>query len=228
MQAPRLNVGYVGKPDLVDDLKRVGHHVEFIRDRDVAPYDLIVIDEIGWAVSTIAEGLAGTARRGQMVLHTALGYGVQVLDPFEVKGAVVMNAHRVWRNHWVGSAADEVGESVLNLLISEIGGNLNMIEDSQRPAILAGERMRAMNLQVNRDAFEILRDHIPSMLNDVDEFWGPPGEPTADGMEVHEVEPIYNAIEDPNAAVLFAALERRFAARHNRTDTEMWAMGKWS
>lgn len=227
MPAPRLHVGYMGKTDLADELARVGHRTTPITGGEsLEPFDLIVIEQVWWAIPVLAEGMSQRIRKGQMVLHTAVEVGVQALDPFEVNGAIVMAAHRVWKNYWVTSAADDVGESVVNLLISEIGGNVTLIEDRQRPAIKAAERMRALSYEVSMDAYNILRRNIRAIEPDAVEFWGPEDEPMADTIDVDELESIYGAIESTDIATLYAALERRYASRNKLADQELWALGK--
>ena len=75
------------------------------------------------------------ARPRQMFLHTALEEGQQLLYDVETSHAITMCAHNIFDNVWVTSAADELGETVVGLLITEIGGVSLRINDQARPLI---------------------------------------------------------------------------------------------
>ena len=229
MPTPRLTVGLFGGDDLAEPLERAGHIVREINgDGDHLEVDLIVLELEGRVLETVVHEWVTEVRRGQMVLHTAVEFGPQVLDPLEIQGAIVMAAHRVWKNFWVGSAADEVGESVLSLLIPEMGGNLTIVEDHQRPAIMAGKQMLSLVDEARLDAFDLLCKAVPALTLENDDYWLLPdqGHPTADN--VNFLEEMYGVIEDPSIASLFVELVRRRAVRRGGADKLRWAEQKRS
>ena len=227
MTQPRLTIGVLGDKETVELFERGGHTVRQINgDGDHLDVDMIVLDVPGVPLEVMVDRWLGEVRRGQLVLHTSLEYGVQVLDPLEVQGAIVMAAHRVWKDFWVASAADEIGESVLSLLIPEMGGNLTMIEDSQRPAIMAGKRMLKLVDVARQDAFSLLAQALPAVELEVDEYWTLPGEGQNLQVNVPQLEQMYQTIEDPGVGRLFVELVRREASRSSATAVELWAMEK--
>ena len=227
MTQPRLTIGVLGDKETVELFERGGHTVRPINgDGDHLDVDMIVLDVPGVPLEVMVDRWLGEVRRGQLVLHTSLEYGVQVLDPLEVQGAIVMAAHRVWKDFWVASAADEIGESVLSLLIPEMGGNLTMIEDSQRPAIMAGKRMLKLVDVARQDAFSLLAQALPAVELEVDEYWTLPGEGQNLQVNVPQLEQMYQTIEDPGVGRLFVELVRREASRSSATAVELWAMEK--
>ena len=227
MTQPRLTIGVLGDKETVELFERGGHTVRPINgDGDHLDVDMIVLDVPGIPLEVMVDRWLDEVRRGQLVLHTSLEYGVQVLDPLEVQGAIVMAAHRVWKDFWVASAADEVGESVLSLLIPEMGGNLTMIEDSQRPAIMAGKRMLKLVDVARQDAFSLLAQALPAVELEFDEYWTLPGEGQNLQVNVPQLEQMYQTIEDPGVGRLFVELVRREASRSSATAVELWAMEK--
>lgn len=227
MTQPRLTVGVLGDRETAELFERAGHTARQINgDGDHLDVDMIVLDAPGVPLDVMVDQWLGQVRRGQLVMHTSLEYGVQVLDPLEVQGAIVMAAHRVWKDFWVASAADEVGESVLSLLIPEMGGNLTMIEDSQRPAIMAGKRMLKLVDVARQDAFTLLTQAVPAIELGLDECWSLPGEGQNLQVDVPHLEQMYHTIEDPSIGRLFVELVRRQASRTGAAAVELWAMGK--
>lgn len=227
MTQPRLTIGVLGDKETVELFERGGHTVRPINgDGDHLDVDMIVLDVPGIPLEIMVDRWLDEVRRGQLVLHTSLEYGVQVLDPLEVQGAIVMAAHRVWKDFWVASAADEVGESVLSLLIPEMGGNLTMIEDSQRPAIMAGKRMLKLVDVARQDAFSLLAQALPAVELEFDEYWTLPGEGQNLQVNVPQLEQMYQTIEDPGVGRLFVELVRREASRSSAAAVELWAMEK--
>lgn len=227
---PRLTVGALGSSSgLAAGLARAGHAVRQVGSpEDIEAVDAVVLDrdDTSW-VRESAEALALYARPRQMFIHTALLGGAQLFDAVEVRGAIVMAAHNVVGAHWVTSAADELGETVIGLLIAEVGGTCHPIPDNARPRIAAAQRLTALEATVRRDAFELLRAALPAADAFEDEFASAePGSPGAAAPE--ELERMRATIDDPGTARLFADLERRRAERVGDAEAELWAISKTS
>ena len=163
---PRLLVGAVfGVSPLAERFERAGHTVRALDiEQDpgaVAHVDLVLLDGPSADIRTACEILADHARPRQMFLHTALDEGQQLLDDVEVAQAITMCAHNIFDNVWVTSAADELGETVVGLLIAEIGGVSLRINDDARPAIAAAQELRAMEAVIRDDAQAILAEAVP-------------------------------------------------------------------
>ena len=115
MRAPRMRVGVYGDSrmsSLPDLLSQVGHDVSYM-DYDPTPpafeeLDMVVLEVRDPLLEPAIERLAERARRGQIFIHTSLQHGVQVMDPLEVTGAVVIAMGELSPTRWaVFSSAKE-------------------------------------------------------------------------------------------------------------------------
>lgn len=213
MGGPRLRVWASESGKLASELARVGHTVTVDTPvAEAANNDLLLID----ATPSLISSLEPHVRRGQMVLHTSLRDGVQVLDPLEVRGAVVMAAHHIFDDFWVTAAADELGDATVNLLISEIGGSPVPVTDEQRPTLMAAQRLRALEYEVRLDAYNLLRDVIPGLAVKADDFIHGADRPYAYPEDAATLEMIRAAFADPAARELYEGLEGRRQARTGR------------
>lgn len=229
--APRLLIGNVaGGHALATSLERAGHTVVAV-DADADPgaiqhVDLVLMggDE-AWVEGSV-DKLAPYARPRQMFLHSALGRGAQLLDAVEVNHAIVMCAHNLFADVWVTSAADEVGETVVGLLVAEMGGINVPVADADRPVLMAAQHLRALEATVRQDAWEL----IGSVIADAeavraDFFDAPAGPPPPAGPA--QLNRTADAIADPAVRRLFVDLARRSAERAGDTAGELWAYSKY-
>lgn len=227
---PRLTIGAVGGVGAFSwALERAGHRLRPIgldAPEDITHVDLVVLDgdDVEWLAESV-DTLAPHVRPRQMMIHTALLEGAQLLDAAETRGAVVMAAHNIFANRWVTSAADELGETVIGLLIAEIGGSNYPIADSARPVAAAALQLMAMEHTVRFDALELLRTAVGA----ADAFEGDlvdvnPDAPRNLGPAV--MERMHRAIAEPATARLFADLTRRLAERSGDAEVELWAISK--
>lgn len=217
MHAPRLRVWASHGSTLADELARVGHAVTADAPAaEAANNDLVLIDAPAPHTPAVIAELEPHIRHGQMVLHTLLGEGVQILDPLEVRGAVVMAAHHIFDDFWVTAAADELGEATVNLLISEIGGSPVPVADEQRPTLMAAQRLRALEYEVRLDAYNLLRGVIPGIAVKADDFIHGAERPYAYPEDAATLETIRSAFADPAARELYEGLEGRRQARTGR------------
>lgn len=229
--APRLLIGNVaGGHALATSLERAGHTVVAV-DADADPgaiqhVDLVLMggDE-AWVEGSV-DTLAPYARPRQMFLHSALGRGAQLLDAVEVNHAIVMCAHNLFADVWVTSAADEVGETVVGLLVAEMGGINVPVSDADRPVLMAAQHLRALEATVRQDAWEL----IGSVIADAeavraDFFDAPAGPPPPAGPA--QLNRTADAIADPAVRRVFVDLARRSAERAGDTAGELWAYSKY-
>ncbi|WP_087117489.1 hypothetical protein [Corynebacterium urinipleomorphum] len=215
MHAPRLQVWASHGSTLADELARVGHAVTVDAPvAEAANNDLLLIDGNDPShTPALITALEPHVRHGQMVLHTLLGEGVQLLDPLEVHGAVVMAAHHIFDDIWVTAAADELGDATVSLLISEIGGSPIPVHDAQRPVLMAAQRLRALEYEVRLDAYKLLRGEIPGIEVKADEFLYGAERPYLYPQSPEAIETMRSAIADPEARELYEGLERRAGRR---------------
>lgn len=192
----------------------------------VAHVDLVLLDGPSADIRTACEILADHARPRQMFLHTALDEGQQLLDDVEVAQAITMCAHNIFDNVWVTSAADELGETVVGLLIAEIGGVSLRIDDASRPLIAAAQELRAMESVVRDDVLELLTQAVPGFESVAQQFLAAP--PAQRGAHTPaELERLVRALPDAGTRRLFVDLVRRRGEVDGDTDTELWAIHKY-
>ncbi|WKD58156.1 Rossmann-like domain protein [Corynebacterium capitovis DSM 44611] len=215
---PRLRVGFIGCSHFADALARAGHHARELRDpAEAREVDVVVLDgdEAEW-VRGIVEKLVPHLAARQMLVHTCLEEGVQLLDDAELAGAIVMAAHSLDGALWATDAADEVGQAVVDLLVAEAGGTSVSLDREQRLAAAAGKRLEALASVASIDAAELAsRAGVQS--------W----EPVLPARRSPaDLERLWAAIGDPGAARLFAQLERRGAELRGDAEIELWAIAK--
>lgn len=229
--APRLLIGNVaGGHVLATSLERAGHTVVAV-DADADPgaiqhVDLVLMggDE-AWVEGSV-DKLAPYARPRQMFLHSALGRGAQLLDAVEVNHAIVMCAHNLFADVWVTSAADEVGETVVGLLVAEMGGINVPVSDADRPVLMAAQHLRALEATVRQDAWELIGSVIADAEAVRAEFFdAPAGPPPPAGPA--QLNRTADAIADPAVRRVFVDLARRSAERSGDTAGELWAYSKY-
>ncbi len=228
---PRLVVGAIfGETALAVKLAHAGHEVITIDVADdpgaIAHVDLVLLDGESDAVRWGVEKLQTYARPRQMFLHTALDAGTQLLDDVETNHAIVMCAHNLFGEVWVCSAADEVGETVVGLLIAEIGGVNLPINDADRPVIVAAQRLRALENVVRFDAYDLLKASVPGVEVFSDELLN--AAPSAlQSVSTAELDQIAAGIADPGVFRLFVDLQRRQGEQTLSTEVELWAFEKY-
>ena len=225
--APTLLAGAIGNAcGLADDLERAGHTVRPLDLADpglIAHVDLVLIDVASPAeVRSIAARLAPYARPRQMFLHTALLGGAQLLDDVETARAIVMCAYRLHDRTWLTSAADELGEGVVAMLVAESGGAAVPIADSARPRISAAQELRAAQRTLLIDAHQLLTSAIPNLPALGDE---PAGE--GPGLDPATADLLLDAIDDPGVRRAFVDMQRRGAEQARDAAMQVWAMDKY-
>ncbi|WP_257159699.1 6PGD fold domain-containing protein [Corynebacterium cystitidis] len=225
MSAPRLNVGVIGGQTLANELESAGHTITCgIDPDDSGLFDLVVID-VDEGLEQVAEAIAPHARHGQMYLHTSLEAGVQVLDPIEVSGAIVLAAHDIGDNKWLTAATDELGETIIELLVGEFGGTSIPVSDAQRLTIRTALEYHDLAVEMHHDARAMLVDTLdnPELAEVLIPADSSPLRPI---VAVEEYDQMHRTIADTGRAHMFASLVRRHAELRNNQDLELWAISQ--
>lgn len=230
MRPPRMTAGVLA--DETDDvelghrLAAAGHEVEWLDDpAEVVDKELVVVSVTEAALPEVVEALSLRARRGQIFVHTQPGHGVQIFDPLELSGAIVLAAYPLNERIWATSAADELGETIVELIVGEIGGQSLVIPDGQRARLAAALTYLGFIGTVRNDAFVLLAEALGNeekALEIADEASGERALPAVTGDA--GVSAQQRAIEDPGTARSFRELARRAAEQTGAQDVELWAI----
>ncbi|ALC06783.1 hypothetical protein CDES_12165 [Corynebacterium deserti GIMN1.010] len=231
MQAPRLRIGIVTGQggastglSIADALEAVGHHVQRVEEyREITEFELIVIDAPD--VASIATELSAFSRRGQMFLHTSLVHDITVMDPLETSGAIVMSAHPIGQDRWVASAVDELGETIVGLLVGEMGGTIIDVPDARRAQLAAALTYAGFMATLQRDAMYFLDELLGDIAisSDIVDAAAHDFQPLP---ELSAITAQYDAIDHPGRQRLFRDLARRQAEISRAQDIELWAIQK--
>ncbi|QPK79505.1 hypothetical protein G7Y31_01990 [Corynebacterium lizhenjunii] len=128
-----MRIATVGGSALAYVLLNSGH--ELVEDLDSA--ECIILQADHDELPTLVEEVAPHVSKGDIVIHTSLTHGPQVLDPVEVRGAVVASAAQLRPDTWGVEALDEVGLTVAQVLISDSGGNVIELSGDTRGPLIA-------------------------------------------------------------------------------------------
>lgn len=232
MRAPRLSVGvFADETDDVDlgpRLSSVGHRVEHFEDvADAHQYELVVISVSDDRLEDVTEAMSARARQGQIFLHTSVGRGIQVFDSLETSGAMVCAAYPLTDDLWAVGAADELGETIVELLVGELGGQALLIPDTQRLRLAAALTYLGFAATVRNDAFTMLSEALGNEEKSLEVVGGLEGErPLGAVVGAAGIAAQASAIDEPGRARAFRQLARRAAEQTGAHDVEFWAMGQ--
>ncbi|MDY6050456.1 MAG: hypothetical protein SPI77_07935 [Corynebacterium sp.] len=135
-------------------LTRAGHTVA---PDSVRESELLLLTASGAELRADVAALESTIRRGQIVVHTDPAQGVQVLDPLEVHGAIPVAIAQVVGMFFV-TALDELGQTVGQLLATDMKGASVPVEEGDRPLLARVERDVAQVRAGIADARRIITD----------------------------------------------------------------------
>ncbi|APT93278.1 hypothetical protein CPHO_10685 [Corynebacterium phocae] len=171
---------------------------------------ILAVDEGG--ISRVTQALEPDLRRAHIVIHTCLSTGVQVLDNLETLGVVVAAISPVSGNRWVVSAADELGLTIAQLILGEMGAQGCEIPDAERGLLAAQVAYAKMTRSIALAAQEAVR----GLLDEDND-----GDPLIGGRGVMAAFP---HIGDPSLRRAYLAAASRYAEIHGDPSLEMWAL----
>ena len=229
MRAPRMRVGVYGDSrtsSLPDQLGNVGHDVSYM-DYDPSPpafddLDMVVLEVRDPLLEPAVEKLAARARRGQIFIHTSLQHGVLVMDPLEVTGAVVIALGELSPTRWAVTTVDELGDTIAELLLGELGASAVPCTDEERVRLAAAVTYVEAVKSLELDAIRLLGD----VVGDIQE---------ADDIaasrrrlvrlpEVATLRAQWQSVDNPGQARAFRQVLRRVAETQHNQDAELWAI----
>lgn len=229
MCAPRMRVGVYGDSrtsSLPDLLSKVGHDVAYM-DYDPAPpefeeLDMVVLEVRDPLLEPAIERLAERARRGQIFIHTSLQHGVLIMDPLEVTGAVVIALGELSPTRWAVSTVDELGDTIAELLLGELGASAVPCSDEERVRLAAAiTYIEAVNA-LGWDARRMLGDALGDLqeADDIAAHRGSLGRLP----DIGSLRTQWQSIDNPGQARAFRQVLRRVAETQHNQDAELWAI----
>lgn len=229
MRAPRMRVGVYGDSQtssLPDLLSKVGHDVSYM-DYDPSPpafedLDLVLLEVRDTLLESAIERLAERARRGQIFIHTSLQHGVLIMDPLEVTGAVVIALGELSPTRWAVTTLDELGDTIAELLLGELGASGVRCLDEDRVRLAAAityvEAVNSLHWDAVRMLGELVGDtqEAEDIAASRDRL---PRLPDAASLRAQ-----WQAIDNPGQARAFRQVVRRVAETHRNQGIELWAI----
>ena len=151
---------------------------------------------------------------GLIVFHTCLSRGVQVLDPLETRGCVVAALAPFAHMRWAVTTLDELGETVVELNITEFRGEAVALSDAERPPFAArayyAEMLRRLHISAAVDAHFLSPSEEPPLVGE--------------DMDTEEIIAAYRGATDPGLRRSYVEVARRLGEVDGREELEMWAL----
>lgn len=194
-------------------LEWAGHTVEQIEDpAQLGRFDALILAVTAGELEKAVEDAAKHVRPRQIVIHTSLLAGVEALDELETRGCVTIAAAPLGDSYAVGTL-DEVSETVIGLLLSEIHQTSETVSEAQRAERAArlyyAEMLRVLHCRAMLAAKII--DDFPSHVPKVD---------TGDIIDA------YPAARELGLARNYRDVARMVGEQEKIEELELWALRK--
>lgn len=194
-------------------LEMAGHTIEKLEDpAQLDRFDALILA----ATARELEGAVGDVekhvRPRQIVIHTSLLAGVEALDELETRGCVTIAAAPLGDSYAVGTL-DEVAETVISLLLSEIHQTAETVPEAQRAERAA--RLYYAEMLGVLSAWASLEAKI------IEDFMGSDFELDAD-----DIIAAYPAAVELGMARNYRDVARMVGEKKNMEELELWALRK--
>ena len=219
MRPPRMRVALFGRSlagfTLANAMERAGHEVQMLSDpAELASFEALIIAVGDARLEATVELLEPHVHHGLIVFHTCLSRGVQVLDPLETRGCVVAALAPFAHMRWAVTTLDELGETVVELNITEFRGEAVALSDAERPSFAArayyAEMLRRLHISASVDArFLPSAEEKPMVGED---------------MDTEEIIAAYRGATDPGLRRSYVEVARRLGEVDGLEELEMWAL----
>ena len=181
---------------------------------ELASFEALIIAVGDARLEATVELLEPHVHHGLIVFHTCLSRGVQVLDPLETRGCVVAALAPFALMRWAVTTLDELGETVVELNITEFRGEAVALSDAERPSFAArayyAEMLRRLHISAAVDArFLPSAEEKPMVGED---------------MDTEEIIAAYRGATDPGLRRSYVEVARRLGEVDGREELEMWAL----
>ena len=217
MPAPRMRVAVWGSSragiNFAHRLEMAGHTIEYLEDpAELGRFDALILA----ATARELEGAVGDVekhvRPKQIVIHTSLLAGVEALDELETRGCLTIAAAPLGDSYAVGTL-DEVAETVIGLLLSEIHQTAETVPAAQRAE-------RAARLYY-AEMLGVLSAWASVEAKIIEDFMGSDFELDAD-----DIIAAYPAAVELGMARNYRDVARMVGEKKNMEELELWALRK--
>ena len=219
MRPPRMRVALFGRSlagfTLANSMERAGHEVQMLSDpAELSAFEALIIAVGDTRLEATVELLEPHVHRGLIAFHTCLSRGIQVLDPLETRGCVVAALAPFAPMRWAVTTLDELGETVVELNITEFRGEAVALSDAERPPFAAracyAEMLRRLHVSAAVDALFVSPSEEPPLVGE--------------DMDTEEIIAAYRGATDPGLRRSYVEVARRLGEVDGREDLEMWAL----
>ncbi|WPF65858.1 MULTISPECIES: hypothetical protein [unclassified Corynebacterium] len=183
---------------------------------------------LGVSARELPEAVAQIAphtRPHHIVLHVVPGESLEPLTPVKEVGAVVGSLVPLWPGRWAVEYTDELGKTVLELLVKELGGVAVLVSGERRAALATGLSWSRFARDVAEEANRTMRAAVEGTIVSSEIDLEQRDTRTIPALaEAPDLVRQLTGIVDPGRARIFAQLARRAAERDGREEVELWAM----
>lgn len=208
-----------GGMGLAQLMECAGHTVEELEDpQQLDGYQALILGVGEQQLERSISAVEPHVHDRLIVIHTCLSRGVQVLDPLETRGCVVIAAAPTGfapngAETWLVSTLDELGETIAELILGENQATAVMLADAARPAHAARIYYAAMLLRLSVIAVrETGLDEDPAVP--FPHLWG----------DSADIIAAFRGIEEPGLRRAYRDVARRVGEVFQMHDLELWAL----
>ena len=217
MPAPRMRVAVWGDSragiNFARRLEMAGHTIEHLEDpAQLDRFDALILA----ATARELEGAVGDVekhvRPKQIVIHTSLLAGVEALDELETRGCLTIAAAPLGDSYAVGTL-DEVADTVIGLLLSEIHQTAETVPEARRAERAA--RLYYAEMLGELSAWAALKAGI------IEDFMGSDFD-----LDAGDIIDAYPAAVELGMARNYRDVARMVGEKKNMEELELWAVRK--
>ncbi|WP_296971044.1 hypothetical protein [uncultured Corynebacterium sp.] len=219
MRPPRMRVALFGRSlagmNMAEEMARAGHGVVELSDpAELSSFEALIIAVGDARLDAAVDLLEPHVHRGLIAIHTCLSRGVQVLDPLETRGCVVAAIAPIITGRWAATALDELGETIVELIVGEFHADVVALSDVERAPFAARVYYADM----------LHRLYVPAAREA--EFFAPTEEwpPVGNSFDSQEIIAAYRGATDPGLRRSYVEIARRLGEVDGREELEMWAL----
>ncbi|MGV0340917.1 6PGD fold domain-containing protein [Corynebacterium mastitidis] len=204
-------------------LAEAGHEVRDLGAAgEIAGVQTVLVEAAEEELARVALRMAPHVRPEHIVLHAVPGADLEPLEPLRWAGAVVGSLVPLFPGLWAVEYRDEVAQTVLELLVEELGGEAELVSGPRRRALATALSWMRFADDVGRQAHRELGVALEGSAHAT--LFSLEGEHRDPLAAVPALARQRAGMRDPGKARIFTQLARWAAERDERHDVELWAM----